>query len=593
MKKIKLNIILIILGLSLFSCQDELLDKQPKDKILETQVWNDVNLLEAYVKNLYSRMQLPYSYIVDPRFGEIMFAEAITSDEVITPHTWHGTYARLFGIINTQYGSYMDYWDYAIIRDMNTFIENSENITTSVISDAVKKQRIAEVRFLRAYTYFELVKRYGGVPLITKVQSLDMTDEELFVKRDKEQVIYDFIASELDAIVNDLPTELNSQRFTKWAALALKARAMLYAGSIAKYGQVELNGLIGIPASEANKYFQSSYDASKALIPASEGGGNSSNTFALYRSDIKTGDLTSYTQNYYNLFLKKSTTESIFEKNYISQDLGNSLNYWENNLYLSLVMYNQYETVDGSPAASIVNGATVENQSALWMKKEPRFHATWRWDQQPWFPGDTMYTHNYLYTKTGSKDNSPSNVFTKGNGQKIRGQGNYGGAAFWRRKMSAPVRETNWALSAHPAILFRLGETYLNFAEAALELNITNDALLFTNKIRERAGLTPHSSIDMEKIRHERMIELMLEGHRFWDMKRWRIAHKSMEEGGLNGTPKRIEVYYDLRDDKYHFITTNNVYPNPVVFKSAYYYMPIRLDRTTNNPNLVENPGYN
>lgn len=596
MKKYRYLIFLAVLSISFNACQEDVLDKKPMDKILEPQVWSDANLLDAYVRNLYSRIQLPYPYnTFHPAYGEIHFAEAISSDEALTPHNWHGTYPRLFGIISSSISSYMDYWDYGLIRDMNTFIENSEKINSSVISDLVKKQRVAEVRLLRVYTYFELVKRYGGVPLITKVQSLDDPKESLLVKRDKEQAIYDFIASEIDAVLEDLPTDVKSLRLTKWAALALKSRAMLYAGSIAKYGQVQLEGITGIPQGDANKYFNSAYEAAKALIPVSDGGTNAANLFNLYKADIKAGDMASYASNYYNMFNKENTSESIFEKHFISIDLGHALNFWENNLSPTYELVNEFEMIDGSSAIINFNGAVVANQSELWAKKEPRFHATVRYDQQPWFPGDTMYTHNYVITLQGSTDVNPGHVFKKANGKEIRGAGNYSSpqqfSPFWRKKMAMPIRETDFGQSAEPAVLFRLGEIYLNLAEAAYELGKNDDALWFTNKIRERAGVSPLNEINMDKIRHERKIELVFEGHRFWDMKRWRIAHKTISEGGLNGKPLRTGVYFDLRDNKYHFFQ-NNAEPNPRVFKSAYYYMPLTLSRTTNNPNLIENPGY-
>ena len=108
---------------------------------------------------------------------------------------------------------------------------------------------MAEARFLRAYNYFAMVKRYGGVPLITVPQALDESWEELYPSRNSEQEVYDFILAEMDDIINneylyETVGDDNLGRPTKYAALALKSRAALYAGSIAQFGKVQMNGLL-------------------------------------------------------------------------------------------------------------------------------------------------------------------------------------------------------------------------------------------------------------------------------------------------------------------------------------------------------------
>jgi hypothetical protein len=205
-----------------------------------------------------------------------------------------------------------------------------------------------------------------------------------------------------------------------------------------------------------------------------------------------------------------------------------------------------------------------------------------------------MFTHNYVITKTGNTDVNPATVYFKGNGQRIRGAGNYAttGSPVYRKKFSRPILEVNWEESTTPAVIFRLGEMYLNAAEAAFESGNAAEALGFINKIRDRGGVKPHASVSMSLIMRERKIELMFEGHRFYDLKRWRLADKTIAQGGLNGRPNRIEVYYDLRDDKYKFLHRTPAYPNPTVFKPGYYYHVFRQGWLTNNTNLMQNPGY-
>ncbi len=118
--------------------------------------------------------------------------------------------------------------------------------------------KLAEARFLRAFVYFEMVKRYGSVPIITKVQNQNDPEQVLYPARNTEQEVYDFIYNEVNAILTLFPNNKTgaSGRADKYAALALQSRAMLYAASIAQFGEVQLNGLVGIPASKAQEYYK-------------------------------------------------------------------------------------------------------------------------------------------------------------------------------------------------------------------------------------------------------------------------------------------------------------------------------------------------
>ena len=143
-------------------------------------------------------------------------------------------------------------------------------------------------------------------------------------------------------------------------------------------------------------------------------------------------------------------------------------------------------------------------------------------------------------------------------------------------------------------IVFRYGETLLNLAEAAFELGKESEALAAINEIRERAGIVTLSSIDRDKIRHERKVELAFEGHRYWDVRRWRTATVD-----LSRDFKQVQYFLDVNSykdpnspSKYKVVITSAHATNPAQFREENYYLPITLARTANNPNLVENPGY-
>lgn len=145
-----------------------------------------------------------------------------------------------------------------------------------------------------------MVKRYGGVPLITEVQSIDADSTALYPKRNTEKELYDFILKETDEISEILPSATDAGRANKWAALALRSRAALYAGSIAQFGSVQLDGLLGFPNGEASQYYQICYDASKKIM--------SESPYALYNADADK------VENFKNIFLKKGNCEAIMVK---------------------------------------------------------------------------------------------------------------------------------------------------------------------------------------------------------------------------------------------------------------------------------------
>src|SRR5699024_2800547 len=165
------------------------------------------------------------------------------------------------------------YWDYGLIRDINLSIENIEEYSVELSAEQ-KNQFKAEFRFLRAFIYFNMVKRMGGVPLITETLPYDYSGDPSYLQkpRNTEVEVYEFIASEMDAVKDSLGNVGSITRANKWTALALKSRAMLFAGSIAKYNNqldnpiATTGGEVGIPASMAEGYYQQSLEASREII---------------------------------------------------------------------------------------------------------------------------------------------------------------------------------------------------------------------------------------------------------------------------------------------------------------------------------------
>ena len=601
-------IYIYIAGLLLAGCNESILDKEPLDSINDATLWSDPILIDAFLTQIYGEITVfdkesTSRYLIPLENGSIsdqsddlkvgLFRIDYLSDECrIGWGTWvagHQSGAK-FGNIRIQ-GGILEFWAYNTIRKANEFIER---VPSSPLPEDLKKLRIAEARFLRAFIYFSMVKRYGGVPLITKMQTLADPESELYPPRNSEEEIYNFVISEVDAIVNDLlPTqETEIGRPPRSAALGLKSRAALYAGSIARYGNIQLDGILGIDPSKANNYFQISLDASQAIIDTKE--------HSLYKKNLP-----DHAKNYRNLFTDKWNTEVIFARDHnaispFQGGVGTGYDFWlapapnawgyGHALVPYLEMIEEYEYKDGTPGkldrAAIQEGLwTIED---LWGQREPRFFATIYTHDTPW-QGITLDFHRGLRLADGTIS-TESIQGIPANGIQIRPD-NPSLGSFGVMKYLDPDFDNKNAdpISDVALIVFRYGEILLNHAEAAFEMGRTDVALDAINQIRQRAGVPELTQITMEKIRHERKIELAFEGHRYWDVRRWRTAVEDLT-GNYSGLRYILDV--ETRKLKLQVIEKDDGGINTPAFYEYNYYLPITLSRTGNNPNLLENPGY-
>lgn len=588
-----------ILLISLFgftSCQKDVLDKQPLDIMGDNVVWSDQTLIDAYLTEAYIDSHFLYSdqgvqdpaNVIEYWFGQLFVNEL--SDECKA--NWvYDAYNYKLGSLKIS-GGLLEWWEpsYSIIRKLNVFIER---VPSSPVDADFRKSRTAEARFLRAFNYFTLVKRYGGVPLVTKALDLNAPKEELFPKRNKEQEVYDFIINEMDTIASELPDKQGGTdigRPSKYAALSLKCRAALYAASISQFGQVQLDGVVGIDPGLATSYYQKAYDAAKMIM--------NSGLYSLYNKypDDKV-------QNFRNLFLDKSdNSEAIFVVPHdgISRESGGhgttydymeapQPNAWglgnQDGPYLE--MAEEFEHVDGSSGKLdrnlIQQGLWTTDQ--LWKNKDPRFFAS-LYTQNTLWKGKLLDFHKGILLPDGTiqTDVSYNGLLAHGD-QRVDGTG-FGVLKYLDESNDLSQFSGN---SSTDYMVFRYGEILLNFAEAAFELNKPDEALESINLIRARAGIAPLTSIDRDKIRHERKVELAFEDHRYWDVRRWRTAVKDLSKNGSG-----LRFIQDYATGKYKLMIIENIdgTVSPPAFYPQNYYLPITIKRTGSNSNLVENPGY-
>ncbi|TQO39646.1 putative outer membrane starch-binding protein [Arenibacter algicola] len=577
--------IYIMVALLYLGCQDEL-DKEP-DFISENVVFEDESLTESYIADLYLNMNFQ-EIGGQGNLGMGLFAAA--GAEHINFANWqypNASYTRQYTAV-TGPGN-LDRWPYQNIRNMNILIRDLP--TSSSLGENYKKSKLAEVRFLRAYEYFELVKRYGGVPIITEPQNMDDPQEDLFPARASEKQVYDFIYNELAAILPDLSeSKTGAQgRVDIYTALMLQSRAMLYAASIANFGEVKINGIVGIPSGETQAYYKLSYDASKEVF--------NSQRFRLI------DDNADKAANFASIFLNELNDEIIFAERFEPFIKGHSLDWlanpdglgleWNSNYPVLYDFVELFDFVDGRTGKSIPRSdLTFDNSwdiTDFFGNRDPRFVACVFYPETEW-KGQKIYFHSSTLVN-GSEVNDRNTILTKPNGENIPAAAaarNVRNTALLLRKRLDPsniaTQENN---SGQDFYIFRYAETLLNLAEAAFYLGNTEEALNMINMIRDRAGMPPRTEISEDYIRQERQVELAFEEHRFWDLIRWRTATEILGNVRTSGLVYR----YNLDTGLYN-IRLKNAEAADRVFGEERYYLPFGQSRLAENPNLIQNPGY-
>lgn len=617
----------LVLTLSMTSCKKDYLEREPTTIVTDEQLWKDPKLIVGLLANYYNR--LPTEMGLNDQAGSQWRNMADYDDAM-----WSGSSNDEFRNNIVSYSaSRWRLYDYGFVRDLNLAIENVDKFGSATLNEAQRTQLKAEFRFIRAYLYFEMVKRMGGVPLITTQLLYDFSGDPTYLQqpRAKEAEVYDFVAAELDAIKDEVGNEVgnvaSTSRANRYTCMALKSRAMLYAGTIAKYNAlltpnvVTPGGEVGIPAARAAEYLQKSLDASKEVMAG---------PYSLYKNNPNLGE------NFYEAVVKKANNpEVIFVRDFLSSKAKKHFFTYENiargirednlsssSIVPSLNLVENYEYLDGSPGVlKTRNDANTDyiyynNTTEIFANKDARLYGTVIYPGAP-FRGLTVdmqagvmrwdaASGSYQTIEgpdlgTNYTDGKPL-IAASGPHRSIQEVSNTG---FYLRKYvdANGGASTRGIQSDVWWVWFRLGEIYLNAAEAAFELGLTNEALTYTNAIRERAGFPANSltaaTITIDRIRNDRRNELAFEDHRVWDLKRWRQADK-VWNGNANNPNDVVYALYPYRvvrpgdparDGKYVFVKLRAPrFGSPRFFQIFNYYSNFDQGVINNNPKIVPNP---
>ena len=578
MKKLRNKIFITSIIIFLTGCYDPF-DLTRNDIISDDVVFDNPNLADAFLFDLYDRAQ----FHIKSGNGNLNMGliSSYGGESRNYGVSWQIPYTQVVDVDyneNGLQGKVLDYYDYGLIRECNqmiTKLPQSKNLTQYFIDS-----RVSEARFIRAHAYFEMVKRFGGIPLITDVVPIQGNYDEIYRERNSEKEIYDFISSEMDEISELLPAfAIEEGRITKWTALALKSRTMLYAASVANFGSEQLNGLLGFPSNEVSKYYLESLNASREIIQ--------SGVFSLYRK------FSDPVENFGNLFIDEvGNSEIIFSEKYdyesgkshqwdaLAQPAGFGFN-WSSNYPVYLETLEQFDFIDGSSGKvdrDMYDDNTPIDPNWYFEMRDPRMKAS------IFYPGSSFKDGRVFFHRSmrGNLEGWPQNGLSKLTGSMATG-------LLIRKRTNPDTPDAT--RSSTDYIIFRYGETLLNYIEAAYYLNDPNgDMASIMNEIRDRAGMPSliKSEITEDKIRQERRCELAFEDHTFWDLRRWRIAVEELD----NVRRHRLHYRFDANNETYTIEMADGDLGGVRLHPERNYYYALGLSRLADNPKLIENPGY-
>lgn len=563
MKRIRI-IPLLCCIISMTNCSS--LDFDERDALDENLVFTGYSSQRSFLYNIYGSLPRVDNYLD----RGAMLASATDDAEFYNDFS---SIQRFNSANITQFFNPDDQWKnlYIGIRKCNLFLEKAVISTLDEYKSnndpdrdgdqyypelvkALEFQR-AEARFLRCYFYFELIKRYGGVPIITDL-SIDIESDDFTFNRNSFNECTDFILSELNEIIPLLPIihddsdGLQSQtgRATKGAAMALKSRLLLYAAS---------------PLFNSSKNINLWEQSAVASL------------------DIIKSNIYSLESNYSDLFLKPNSSELIFERRVadsnnferanfpIGYDGGNTGNCPSQNLVDAYEMQSS-----GMPIHQEGSGYSDDNP---YEGRDPRFYATINYNNAYWVSRN-------IEIWEGGRDAPPIQNATK--------------TGYYLKKYLNPdvrIGTGQNIIQRHTFYIFRLGEVYLNFSEAMNEAfgpesdprGFGMTALDAVNVIRARANMPAFPSglskeAFREKLMNERRVELAFENHRFWDVRRWKIANDVLNQDLVGVTIEKIG------DNQFKY--TRKIVEKRY-FNDKMYLYPIPYSESVKS-NLEQNPGW-
>jgi len=568
MKKSILYSFLITTTSIFFSSCDSYLNPGYDEYLDKDEVFTSYTYANNYVRTVYS-------YLPGDAYNETL----------MTDEAKHNDDASSYLIMNNgvwDSRTYIEAWRwshyYSGIRRVHVLLENLDTAVfldpntyklTPWVNDAMRVQFRAEARFLRAFYYFELLKRFGspeenlGVPIVPE-RSLTITDTLDYARSTYQQCV-DYIVNECDEVAKILPNRQPATNYaaaSKAAALALKSRLLLYVAS-----PLANNGAYDIEKCKL------AIKAAKDVLALP--------TYKLVDKTVATSD------NMLSIFTKPNNDEVLFSSSVSQSNSFESSNFPPSyggggQINPTQEMVDAFETIFGYPTSDLTN--------SRYNPLDPYYRRDKRLDYFVLLNGTKLTS-----TATVSVDSYVGGKDGLNSSKKATQTG------YYIRKFMDPAADiiNNRTKATHFWVHFRLAETWLNYAEAVNAVygpNVVPPDTTFTafdalKKIRDRVGLTSPATMKtlskenfMERVKSERRVELCFEGHRFWDVRRWKEGEKYFNTTvhGMKITKTGSTTW------SYEVFPVENR-----VFDAKMYTMPIPYSEMQKSTLLIQNKNWN
>lgn len=577
------NIILSIFLVTLFVGCDDFLDYTEHSFYDEPEtIFGNYSRTRQFLADIYSKLPTDYDYdgINNNEQNEAMRSAACDEAEFVkqsnkiqdfTNGQWTSSNA-----LDNNWSKY-----YTGIRSANLFLDQIEGRTfedykynEDYQEEMERYEKFQyEARFLRAFFYFELAKRYGDIPMPQGV--VDDVNEINSITRSSFEDVIAFIAAECDAIKDELPVTWSDQvfietgRVTRGAVQALKARVLLYAAS-------PLHNTTG----DKTKW-------EAAAVAANEFLTNTSLTYGFDGAYYNSSNMAN------GVFNNRNSAELIFERRQANANKFEIANFpmgFEgaigNATCPSQNLIDAYQTTDGFDVVLdngvwSASGSTVFDPANPYDNRDPRLLQSIIVNGKTW-AGTTVQTFTGGANGLPLADATPTGYYLK---------------KYVREDIV--ITGSNINTKEHAWVIFRLAEVYLNLAEAmneaygptAIPAGFTMDAVSALNMVRERAavGMPTISGVSESELRSiiikERQVELAFEDHRFWDVRRWRLFD--------NNNPNKVtEDIYGVEITNNGSVSYDKVLVDDRIWDDKMYLYPIPYNEASINPNLGQNPGW-
>lgn len=570
-------VICIIAALS--SCKKgDLLDPKINTDLNEETVFSDSTRTMGFLFNIYNDMAFSFTYSRwNTASGTPGLSEAC--DESV--HRLGGAQRWIkvaLGACNAADGTpYLNEWttSYKNIRKVNLYFKK---VGGTPLSEGLKQQSKAEARFLRAWYYSILLRNFGGVPIVRDTV-YDIADKVDGTRNSYEECV-DYIVKECDTAAADLPLSydaLNYGRITKGACLALKSRVLLAAASPlfngGNYGTTDAEKkVVGYLNADPSRWAKA-VKAAQDLIDLG--------VYSLYEDNTTAPGF-----GFSRVFLMRKNSEFILEKmdpanKTMDQAYGvPSTGSTTTNAVPTHNLASAFGMNNGKPTSDPTSGF---NPLDPLKNRDPRFNWTFIINGTPWYT-----------PRTGTK--VPINTYY------LAPLDGYGVNTYFTGYFFRKMLEDNTSWGGGPNTercrgVIRYAEILLNYAEAINETGQTALAYPKLVEIRKRAGIIPGANnlyglkpnMTMDEMRqvimNERQVELAMEDHRFWDVRRWKTAPQNQ-----NVTITGLKITKTGNNFTYEVLPIANTSQH--VFFDRMYLFPIHQSQLGSNPNLIQNPGY-